>query len=537
MSLEIGRTRAVLFSLLPLVLLLGVAELVLRLVGFGHEAEALQVEYTGSYTQRMFQGHLSSDHFTRDAVTFWKPKATVAPFNALGYRGDEVERQKASGEFRLLAVGDSNTLGHEASWVNEIPGFLKPGDLGAERLSVINAGVYGFTSFQGVEHLKRFLPYGPDVVLISFGGNDAATNSLPDKDYKPYVPHPVYAWFDRRVAIVNLMESLSLRGVRPSAGDSSADGAEPTPEPQLVSRVALDDYDRNLALMVALARDAGAVPILMTRPLVYDYHAPASDSPTKPYYFKTLEVAQREGVGLLDVDVMANHSWVLYGDHSHFNVEGHRVLAEYIAAALPRLAAGAVEVVDEPRFRPRNRDERATHVVGRHVNRWRPLEQNLRALKATPWVRRIVRVHESTFENGEDRSGWRVSFRPRRQFSDHPARVGDGRLCVSEGPETISLFHDGLGLDASSPHLIWLEAETRSDLAFEIAWNDDGGPDFDRRNAVVATFYAEKTDVPVRMFHVLPSGTSGVRIEGHLFRWGGDVCFTEIVVVRLEGRR
>jgi lysophospholipase L1-like esterase len=40
--------------------------------------------------------------------------------------------------------------------------------------TVVNAGVYGYTSFQGLRRLKQCLDQQPDLVLISFRINDAS---------------------------------------------------------------------------------------------------------------------------------------------------------------------------------------------------------------------------------------------------------------------------------------------------------------------------------------------------------------------------
>ena len=46
---------------------------------------------------------------------------------------------------------------------------------GPGRFRVANAGVYGYSSFQGLRRFHELLRYHPDVVTWSFGANDAQT--------------------------------------------------------------------------------------------------------------------------------------------------------------------------------------------------------------------------------------------------------------------------------------------------------------------------------------------------------------------------
>lgn len=123
---QLSPLRRIVFSLLPLLLLIVAAEVVLRLGPFDLQVEGLDVRYSGVRTTHMFQIHITGEHFVRDAVTFWRPKPGKRPFNDAGYRGELLPMEKAPGEFRILAVGDSNTLGHEAAWANALRATSTP---------------------------------------------------------------------------------------------------------------------------------------------------------------------------------------------------------------------------------------------------------------------------------------------------------------------------------------------------------------------------------------------------------------------------
>lgn len=513
-----GKARSLLFALTPLLALLLVTEAVLRLGSFRLEVPALRVEASDNYAVRMFESLLASEHFVADPVTFWKPKPGYPPFNALGYRGDELTEEKADGELRILAVGDSNTLGSAtSSWVNEIAS-TDSGPLRRRRITVVNAGVYGYTSYQGRHHLKRFLYLRPDVVLIAFGGNESTRNKVADKDYVPYVPHPFYAFFGRRLAVVNLMEYLSVK---------LALWRHPrTPSSQeLVSRVSLSDYEDDLQTMIEAARAAGAQGVLVTRPLADDYHAPESTNNLKPYYESTLALGERVGVPVIDLDVMADHSWVLFADHSHFNVEGHRLMGKYVRALLAKILAGK-DVGKVPRFHPRNRDERATHVVGRKAQTWLRLEENLAKLRRDPRIEKLTPVYESDFTEGSE--GWRVTARGAKDFTPVPR---DGALCFPGDVPAVTLERQELGLDESWPHFVWIEARSRSDVAFQLSWSLRDG--FDPARTAGATFFRRDDEPVFRFFSTLPAGTRDLRLDFVTLHREGDVCLEKIYIAEL----
>src|SRR6267154_3209116 len=73
----------------------------------------------------------------------------------------------------IVAFGDSLTAGFGAEPGNSYPDFLQK-DLDREGLSwrVVNAGVSGDTTTDGVNRLGEVLAYKPRIVIVEFGGND-----------------------------------------------------------------------------------------------------------------------------------------------------------------------------------------------------------------------------------------------------------------------------------------------------------------------------------------------------------------------------
>jgi acyl-CoA thioesterase-1 len=69
----------------------------------------------------------------------------------------------------IVAFGDSLTAGFGAEPGNSYPDFLQKR---LENWHVINAGVSGDTTTDGVNRLAEVLAYQPRIVVVEFGGND-----------------------------------------------------------------------------------------------------------------------------------------------------------------------------------------------------------------------------------------------------------------------------------------------------------------------------------------------------------------------------
>ena len=104
------------------------------------------------------------------------PNGIPAIANSQGLRDDEVEIPKPPGVFRILALGDSFTVGANVEQEDAYPQVLERllNDSGRGRIEVVNAGVGGWSPFQYAQFLDNYgLRYEPDLVLVGlFVGND-----------------------------------------------------------------------------------------------------------------------------------------------------------------------------------------------------------------------------------------------------------------------------------------------------------------------------------------------------------------------------
>jgi lysophospholipase L1-like esterase len=296
-----------------------------------------------------------SQDFEADPVTetdpaascLWVPRAGRAPFNADGAVGPLRTAPRQSGTLRLLAVGDSNTLADGGrGWVQQVDGALADGLLGCASVEALNAGVHGYGAYQGRLRLQRFLSWTPDVVVIAFGWND---------------PLPVRGPADARYGRA-LAEALRLRRAPPLIDRSALFGslralvlgmrASGGPEQP---RVPLDAFVEHHRAMIAAARDAGAIPVVATRPFVLD---PAHEhlaidvgheAEVAAYAEALRGLADEDGVLLLDLLAAADGldrrtDWL---DTNHFTEQGHRKAARMLAELLASTGARICDVATD----------------------------------------------------------------------------------------------------------------------------------------------------------------------------------------------
>jgi lysophospholipase L1-like esterase len=203
--------------------------------------------------------------------------------NAFGFRDDALVTPKPSGMRRLLNVGDSATWGlnlssRADSYSDQIELLLSRTGARAAHWDVANAGVVGYSSFQGaqlIHHQLRELE--PDVVSIYLGNNDSSPGGMKDAERAAASAGPLHRWLRyNRFYLMILKKLLAWRasGVEEdrgqlleqlSKGDSEAQ-RDVASYYRLLARVTPDQYETNLRTMVQDVRRAGARPILLAVP-------------------------------------------------------------------------------------------------------------------------------------------------------------------------------------------------------------------------------------------------------------------------------
>ena len=215
------------------------------------------------------------------------PTWTIA-LNSQGFRAREFEVPKPRGRVRVVCLGDSWTFGanvdQDQAYPQRLEALLRHAYPGID-VEVLNLGVFGYSSFQGLTLIRRQVEaLEPDVVVIGFAMNDSRIGGYRDADAVRAASSPVarIAALAGRSEIVRLGRYLvaSARH-RPTPLEERLKAAERRAgamrqarqvyaEAEAWTRVPLADYERNLTAMIAFARRQGAGVVLLFNELWWE---------------------------------------------------------------------------------------------------------------------------------------------------------------------------------------------------------------------------------------------------------------------------
>ncbi|HKB64473.1 MAG TPA: SGNH/GDSL hydrolase family protein [Pyrinomonadaceae bacterium] len=294
--------------------------------------------------------------FEGDPLLLWRLKPnldhavwdfTVLSTNAQHLRSERVGETiaaKQPGTTRIVCLGDSVTFGFRVPVVwPERPTEYDPGwlpfpmllekELGAanpdRKLEVVTMAVPGYTSHQGLAWLRRDIDeLQPDLLIASFGWNDASFSDVPDReairtnwyavgvrwliDHSQAFAHATH-WLRAKEAKAQQQKQTGQPIVRPAA------------------RVSQQEYLNNMIAIEDLARQRGASVIVVAAPYRdNDPNAPEADLMLQ--YRVALGTTMRQrGVPFVELRELtpeaypSNEGW--FGERIHPNHMGHRLLA------------------------------------------------------------------------------------------------------------------------------------------------------------------------------------------------------------------
>ena len=263
---------------------------------------------------------------------------TVLSTNAQGYRADYPIGRKSTGTFRIVCLGDSVTFGYRVPvvWPDKPkdydPEWLPFPMLLEKQLRNANPGrqievfpmaVPGYTSHQGLAWLRRDIDVlEPDLVIVSFGWNDASYSSMADRQA---IRTDWYAVAVRWLIDHSQAFAHATRWLRNRSSPAQAIETKP------VSRVSEAEYIDNIQSIIGLARSRRAGVIVIG--------APYRDSTTNPpeaelmTRYRTALRASTEGrqVPYLEILELTEAAGTVnsgfFGELIHPNHMGHRLLA------------------------------------------------------------------------------------------------------------------------------------------------------------------------------------------------------------------
>jgi len=326
--------KKVLFSLLAFFGCMVVCEVMLRV--FDVYYHPLKIEIHGIESDWRLAHSFEFDCFVYDPDRIWRPKKDFDVFNAQGFRGKELSEPKQPNEYRIFTIGDSNTLGWRdtdrnkgANWPADLQQLMpEPPDPSsvstnpAKQYSVTNAGIWGYSSYQGLQQLKDILVYQPDMVTVSFGSNDAMLVTIPDTQFTATLFESIIG----RTRIGQLAIQLH---------DNIEAGAQDIDDGVLVHRVSPDEYRTNLREIARICKENGIECVFLTRPFIGDCEDHISPELwwkhfAPQYVDATIEAGREADVTVIDIYSHFKDREDLFADESHFTIEGHALAAEFI---------------------------------------------------------------------------------------------------------------------------------------------------------------------------------------------------------------
>ncbi len=304
--------------------------------------------------------HEYPEYFRRHPTLFWElvPNKTIRgdfmakgeyKINSKGFRGPEFKVEKPDSVVRICCIGNSNTFGWEipsGEYYSRLIEKLLNQRYADQQFEVINMGVPGYTSHQGLVLLKeRALQLDPDIITFSFGWNDiwGAGQGVTDREQKTYSPFII--WLQNNLAKLHTYRALKymLLEVTEKEGLESFDPQNPK------YRVSPEEYRENLEMIHDICVDSNIIALFFTSP-----------SPDIEVYFGTGAHSQFKNLFRIHeqynqiVRDLRDHKgyWVVplatyfrnqpgyfdpeLKDYIHYNAKGHQYVAEIVTQFMRR---------------------------------------------------------------------------------------------------------------------------------------------------------------------------------------------------------
>ena len=270
-----SRIKIVLFSVLPLILLLLTGELFCRVkLYFAHQrnpfflASPLFGDPEGRTRTVVYK--CATDHFFQNDRFRWyykiKPGSYLPPqpydygtytINSLGFRNAEFNPSDKFGKTRIFCLGESSTMSLESpdkeTWPARLQHYLNlkaPG-----KFEVINAGFEGYVSSNYLNLIRRELvQYKPDIFIFYAGFNDATLkkgfgNSWIDKIIGPIHRALYFRWSMLYTMIIEKTAMIASKS--------------PNPMNLFNKDSAKDRFLQNIESIIAICKENGIRPIFV----------------------------------------------------------------------------------------------------------------------------------------------------------------------------------------------------------------------------------------------------------------------------------
>lgn len=288
--------------------------------------------------------------------------------NSLGFRDDEISAGDKN-KLRILCLGDSSTFGLGEN-EDAIFASLLETDLALGRpVRAYNLGVPGYTSLQGRLLFEKWMDkFNPDMVVITFGANDyKGVEERPIWSLRPTRPDSEIFGGKWKPGGWEKFKYNLLKTIMPFCRNSpvffwyiekrmAARYETPGRKTSGEARVSLEEYEENLGFIVdeSAKRNARTVLVNICADEVYDgaatRFADRRGIPIvvdKRLYDTDIEGLKKspgysELLGRMESrftpEILAQHPILRFtNDQCHPNLLGHKLIADYTAAAMETL--------------------------------------------------------------------------------------------------------------------------------------------------------------------------------------------------------
>jgi|SRR6185369_12702541 len=187
--------------------------------------------------------------------------------NKSGFRGQPFPEPGAGKKPEIICLGDSCTFGFRVNDSETYPAQLQRilNGRGLPAATVLNYGVPGYTSFQGLRLLRKILQQRrPDYIILAFGANDLEREILSDAEKSRQVGSIKYRL---RVVLERLSITRVISGMLPNRRTIQSEPSSGT------ARVSSLEFRDNLQGMIDLSQQAGVKVVLLNLAFMGEQYA------------------------------------------------------------------------------------------------------------------------------------------------------------------------------------------------------------------------------------------------------------------------
>jgi lysophospholipase L1-like esterase len=335
-SPTLSRARFVVFSMIPLMLLLVTAEVGLRLYDWGRRTDAhARASWYWGFVQDRFLGYRPRPNL----MIVRAGGSNRMDTNAQGFRDADLPIQSTGQRRLILCLGESSTWGTGSSsrlttWPHQLHEILNQKD---SRYVVFNAGMPGYGVVENLQLLNlRLLKYRPEAVVYMGFRNDMEfyMRSLDQEtDLNLYArrlaPLPASS-FNNVLMRSSLIAMAASRLGSIITWDKQTAKGEPRQGPQLTAR-GEETFRDQIALMKDLCDRHGIRLIWVDQPVNYAKRGVGDQEAIKLARAVLHDEWSKNRIPLLQAAAVYDFQQFPLIDDVHYSDEGNRYLASILA--------------------------------------------------------------------------------------------------------------------------------------------------------------------------------------------------------------